>query len=85
MSGSRDEPASVFEAKTHPNPLFLSFFPYSTDLAGGKLLKFGLESKHPNPETSTTKFALALVEALRTMRNICEQGAPTEEPVKGKL
>ncbi len=43
-------------------------------LAGGHLLKFGLESKASHPDTSTTVFAQNLVKALRTMRHICEQG-----------
>ncbi|KAK0520037.1 hypothetical protein OC834_007181 [Tilletia horrida] len=45
-------------------------------LAGGKLLKFGIESKHHDRTTSTTKFMTAVIEALREMKAICEQGRP---------
>ncbi|KAE8215189.1 hypothetical protein CF327_g1503 [Tilletia walkeri] len=45
-------------------------------LAGGKLLKFGIESKHHDSSTSTTKFMTALVESLREMKAICEGGRP---------
>ncbi len=41
-------------------------------LAGSQLLKFGIESKNG----ATTGFAKNLVEALREMRRICEQGGP---------
>ena len=41
-------------------------------LAGAQLLKFGIESKNG----ATTNFAQCLVEALRDMRRICEQGGP---------
>ncbi|KAN0061504.1 hypothetical protein ACQY0O_006351 [Thecaphora frezii] len=49
-------------------------------LAGGKLLKFGIESKNG----ATTLFAQKLAEALREMREICEKGAPLE-PETAKL
>ena len=45
-----------------------------TDLAGLNVLKFGIESKRGSKETSTDKFRLAVIEALREMRKICEQG-----------
>ncbi|GAA5879501.1 hypothetical protein JCM16303_003226 [Sporobolomyces ruberrimus] len=45
-------------------------------LAGDKLLKFGIESKVSNPETSTETFRQNLVEALREMREVCEKGIP---------
>ncbi|CAD6904371.1 unnamed protein product [Tilletia laevis] len=45
-------------------------------LAGGKLLKFGIESKHHDPNTSTTKFMTAIVDSLREMKAICEGGKP---------
>ncbi|KDN43950.1 acyltransferase ChoActase/COT/CPT [Tilletiaria anomala UBC 951] len=57
-------------------------------LAGGTLLKFGLESKHANAQTSTTAFAQNLVRALRLMRDVCERGIePADAAVdaKGKL
>ncbi|GAA5949166.1 hypothetical protein JCM3765_003314 [Sporobolomyces pararoseus] len=45
-------------------------------LAGDKLVKFGIESKVSNPETSTETFRQNLVEALREMREVCEKGIP---------
>ncbi|GAA5932375.1 choline/carnitine O-acyltransferase [Sporobolomyces koalae] len=45
-------------------------------LAGDKLVKFGIESKVSNPETSTETFRKNLVEALREMREVCEKGIP---------
>lgn len=57
-------------------------------LAGGTLLKFGIESKHSGTATSTTEFAKQIVEALRLMREICEKEAPRDEVAgvsKGKL
>ncbi|CAD6581459.1 MAG: hypothetical protein CYPHOPRED_001580 [Cyphobasidiales sp. Tagirdzhanova-0007] len=43
-------------------------------LAGLNVLKFGIESKRSSKETSTHEFRLALIESLREMRKICEQG-----------
>ncbi|EPQ31479.1 uncharacterized protein PFL1_00814 [Pseudozyma flocculosa PF-1] len=43
-------------------------------LAGGKLLKFGIESKNG----ATTLFAQKVAEALRDMRAVCEKAAPVE-------
>lgn len=54
-------------------------------LAGSSLLKFGIESKHSCQKTSTTEFAIQIVEALRTMRKICEEEAPKDEGGKTKL
>lgn len=51
------------------------------DLAGGKLLKFGLESKYSHGETSTTVFAHNLAKALRLMKHVCEHGAPAPAPL----
>ncbi|GAA5912502.1 choline/carnitine O-acyltransferase [Sporobolomyces salmoneus] len=45
-------------------------------LAGDKLVKFGIESKVSNPETSTETFRENLVQALREMREVCEKGIP---------
>jgi len=45
-------------------------------LAGGKLLKFGIESKHHDGTTSTTKLMSAIVDSLREVKAICEQGRP---------
>lgn len=50
-------------------------------LAGANLLKFGIESK----QGATTGFASSLVEALRDMRRICEQGGPAPGPEQPKL
>ena len=47
------------------------------DLAGLKIIKFGMESKWSSKETSTQKFRIALIEAMREMRRICEQGQST--------
>lgn len=56
-------------------------------LAGGKVLKFGLESKRNNPKGNgnpVEMYKQAIVEALRKLRTIVEQGRP-EEPEKAKL
>ncbi|GAA6010965.1 hypothetical protein JCM11491_005885 [Sporobolomyces phaffii] len=54
-------------------------------LAGDKLVKFGIESKVSNPETSTETFRQNLVEALREMREVCEKGIPPAAAEKPKL
>lgn len=46
------------------------------DLAGDKVVKFGIESKVSCPETSTDAFRRNLTEALREMRTACEEGQP---------
>lgn len=51
------------------------------DLAGGKVVKFGIESKRSCPTTSTEKFRGKIVEALREMREVCEKGVPEQKPV----
>lgn len=38
------------------------------------MVKFGIESKVSCPETSTDVFRQNLVEAMREMRAVCEQG-----------
>lgn len=49
-------------------------------LAGASLLKFGIESKHSGKVAkggnSTTALANEIVESLRLLRKICEEGAP---------
>lgn len=45
-----------------------------TDLAGGKVIKFGIESKHSDPKVSTDKFREFVTEAMRDMRTVCEKG-----------
>ncbi|GAA5861326.1 hypothetical protein JCM8547_006092 [Rhodosporidiobolus lusitaniae] len=59
-------------------------------LAGDKVIKFGIESKRSDPTTSTAVFRSKLVEALREMRKVCEEGQPPaplaeekERPVGG--
>lgn len=47
-----------------------------TDLAGDKLVKFGIESKRSCESTSTDVFRSNLVDALREMRVACEEGQP---------
>ncbi|GAA5875991.1 hypothetical protein JCM1840_006240 [Sporobolomyces johnsonii] len=59
-------------------------------LAGDRLIKFGIESKVSCAETSTDVFRANLVDALREMRAVCEQGqeqvvAPEEEAVRARL
>lgn len=46
------------------------------DLAGADVLKFGIESKHSCPSTSTHAFKKAVVEALRDIKLVCEEGVP---------
>ncbi|GAA5828338.1 hypothetical protein JCM11251_006204 [Rhodosporidiobolus azoricus] len=43
-------------------------------LAGDKVIKFGIESKLSCPSTDTDKFRKNLVEAMREMRRVCEEG-----------
>ncbi|GAA6059823.1 hypothetical protein JCM10212_003735 [Sporobolomyces blumeae] len=52
-------------------------------LAGDKLLKFGIESKVSDPETSTEVFRQNVVEALREMRKVCEEGQATPPAAEG--
>lgn len=56
------------------------FSQYSTDLAAPSLIKFGIESKHSCPLTSTDQFKSAVVESLREMAEIvlaAQDPAPT--------
>ncbi|ORY88754.1 acyltransferase ChoActase/COT/CPT [Leucosporidium creatinivorum] len=48
-------------------------------LAGNQIIKFGIESKHSCAETSTEVFRNNLVEALREMKAVCEQGQVPEQ------
>ncbi|GAA6034359.1 hypothetical protein JCM8097_002687 [Rhodosporidiobolus ruineniae] len=52
-------------------------------LAGDKVIKFGIESKISDPSTSTETFRANLVEALREMRRVCEEGQPVVEAAAG--
>ncbi|GAA5914862.1 hypothetical protein JCM6882_007824 [Rhodosporidiobolus microsporus] len=45
-------------------------------LAGDKVIKFGIESKVSCATTSTDEFRKNLVEAMREMRKVCEEGLP---------
>ena len=57
-------------------------------LAGGKVLKFGLESKRTNPKGDGHPIGMYkrnIVDALRKLRSIVEQGRPADEPEKAKL
>jgi len=58
-------------------------------LAGAKVIKFGVESKWSSTKTSTHRFRLAIVDAMRDMRKICEEGrvdqeAPPSSPKDGQ-
>ena len=44
-------------------------------LAGADVIKFGIESKHSCETTDTRRFRAHLIDALREMRLVCEQGA----------
>lgn len=52
------------------------------DLAGNQVIKFGIESKVSCKETSTEVFRRNLTEALREMRQACEEGQPA--PARGQ-
>lgn len=54
-------------------------------LAGADIIKFGMESKRSSKETSTHAFRLAIIEALREMRRICEVGRPKDKDNTSKL
>lgn len=43
----------------------------SIDLAGPDVIKFGIESKHSSPLTSTNVFISAVSEALLEMKAVC--------------
>lgn len=45
------------------------------DLAGPDIVKFGVESKHSCPLTSTTAFQEIIAGAMRDMRMVCLKGA----------
>ncbi|PWN90766.1 acyltransferase ChoActase/COT/CPT [Acaromyces ingoldii] len=58
-------------------------------LAGNNLLKFGIESKHPDQggesgPNPTKTLATAIVDALRVMREICEKEAPAVAEAEAK-
>jgi len=45
-------------------------------LPGAHLIKFGIESKHPCPTTSTARLKRHIEEAMLVMREVCETGGP---------
>lgn len=47
---------------------------FRADLAGADILKFGIESKRSCLTTSTQAFKKALVQSLREIRVMCEEG-----------
>jgi hypothetical protein len=50
---------------------------YLLDLPGPKLIKFGIESKHSNPITSTAEFKAKVVESLREMKSLFSELSDT--------
>lgn len=44
---------------------------FNLDLMGPDVIKFGIESKHSSPLTSTDKFKAALSASLREMKSVC--------------
>ena len=44
------------------------------DLTGPDVIKFGIESKHSSPLTSTHGFKAAVSEALWEMKSVCSAG-----------
>lgn len=61
-----------------PSPQYHLGHPYvlntDADLAGLDVIKFGIESKHSSPLTSTDGFKAAISEALQDMRSVCSAG-----------
>ena len=58
---------------------------FRVDLAAPKIIKFGMESKWSSKVASTQKLRIALIQAMRDMRKICEQGQMGASSIKGKL
>ncbi|CAE6414425.1 unnamed protein product [Rhizoctonia solani] len=54
-------------------------------LAGPKLIKFGIESKHSCPTTSTTEFKAKVVESLREMKALFKELETVDGAGKAKL
>jgi len=76
--------ASLRERQDHLVHTLITYV-HPTDLAGADIIKFGVESKKSSKETSTHKFRLAIIEALREMRRICEAGKPNDKEPSSKL
>lgn len=56
------------------------------DLAGAKIIKFGIESKWSSKVSSTHNFRLEIIKAMRDMRKICEHGQDSStDAATGKL
>ncbi|KAG8753963.1 hypothetical protein FRC11_006931, partial [Ceratobasidium sp. 423] len=54
-------------------------------LAGPKLIKFGIESKHSCPTTSTADFKANIVESLREMKGLFKESEMVDATGKAKL
>ncbi|KDN48598.1 hypothetical protein RSAG8_02585, partial [Rhizoctonia solani AG-8 WAC10335] len=54
-------------------------------LAGPKLIKFGIESKHSCPTTSTADFKAKVVESLREMKALFKELETVDGAGKAKL
>jgi carnitine O-acetyltransferase len=64
---------------------FLVFIIDGLDLAGAKLIKFGIESKHSCSTTSTADFKAKVVESLRDMKALFKDLEIVETNDKAKL
>lgn len=60
---------SIFMFCWHPHPLI--DFSMIVDLPGRDIIKFGIESKHSCPSTSTQLFSDALTQSLIDLRELC--------------
>ena len=52
---------------------------FSLDLAAPDIIKFGIESKHSSPLTSTDELKQSIVDSLYEMRALCSSSDVTEE------
>ena len=57
------------------------------DLAAPEMIKFGVECKFSGPETSTGTFKIAITNALRDMRELCQvvSALPENTSIKSHL
>lgn len=51
---------------------------FCSDLAATDIIKFGIESKFSSPVTDTHRFRLAIIQAMRDMRQVCEDALGPE-------
>lgn len=56
-----------------------------SDLAGPDIIKFGIESKHSSPLTSTDGFKVAIFNALQEMKSICSADLESSSTVFSHL